>query len=101
MKKNIMLGVNSKTNRCCKLYCFVPFADLDLDNLEESDFVHGATDWEGQDEIERTLGILKMKQTGYKLTLNTPLEFSGADYDCGHEYSWRFAIDEIHELTEV
>lgn len=101
MKKNIMLGVDSKTNHCCKLACFIPFDDLDLDNLEESDFVHEATNWNGQDEIERTLGFIKMKQTGYKLTLNKPLVFTGVDYDCGHEYSWRFAVDEIHELTGV
>lgn len=100
MKKTIMLGVNSKTNRCCKLFCLVAFSSLIQEELEASDFTHSATNWCGQDDIERTLGFLKMKQTGKKLILNMPLEFTGVDYDCGHEYSWRFVVDEIHELTE-
>lgn len=101
MKKHTMLGVNSKTNRCCKLSCLIAFDNLNLDDLEESDFVHEATNWCGQDEIERTLKCIKMKQTGRKLTLTEPLRFTGVDYDCGHEYSWRFAVDEIHELVEL
>jgi hypothetical protein len=101
MKKNIMLGVNSKTNNCCRLSCLLPFDSLDPSEVEASDFVHYATNWCGQDAIERTLGFLKMKQTGRKIILNEEITFRGVDYDMGHEYSWKFGIDEIHELEEM
>ena len=101
MKKSIMLGVNSKTNYCCKLFCLMSFDQLVPEELEASDFVHDATNWNGQDEINRTLGFLNMKQTGKKIILKKPLEFAGVYFDCGHEYSWRFAVDEIHELVEL
>lgn len=99
MKKNIMLGVNSKTNNCCKLSCLLPFDSLDPSEVDASDFVHDATNWCGQDEIERTLSFIGMKQTGNKISLNKKITFFGTDYDMGHEYSWRFDVDEIHELS--
>lgn len=100
MKKNIMLGVNSKTNYCCKLACLLPFDGLVPSELEKSDFTHSSTDWCGQDEIKRTLDIIKMKQTGKKIILDKPIVFYGSDADMGHVYPWKFEVNEIHELVE-
>lgn len=101
MKKSVMLGVNSRTNHCCKLSCLISFDNLIPTELETDDFIHDASGWGGQDEINRTLMFIKMKRTGKKLILDTPLEFRGADYDWGQRYPWRFVVDEIHELTKV
>ena len=101
MKKHIMLGVNKKGNRCCQLSCLVPFDGLVVSELEASDFKHDCTNWNGCDEIQRTLEILRMKQTGKKITLDKPIVFYGSDYDWGHTYDWKFEVYEIHELTEI
>lgn len=98
MKKHLMLGVNSKTQMCCTLECLLPFEQLDEQNLEEKDFAHGATNWCGQDEIKRTLVIHGAKETGRVIKLDRPLVYSGIDHDMGHEYPWRFHVDEIREL---
>ena len=101
MKKNIMLGINSEDNNCCILHCLLPFDNLKVSELEASDFTHAATNWCGQDEVERTLSIIKMKQTGKKIKLNEKITFFGTDSDMGHTYPWEFEIDEIHELCTV
>ena len=100
MRKDIMLGVNSKSDRCCKLFCIIPFDNLVPSDIEADDFIHDSTNWCGQDEIKRTLGIIKMKQTGKKIVLDEPIVFRGRDYDMGHVYAWQFEVDEIHELEE-
>lgn len=101
MKKYTMLGVNSHSGYCCKLSCLVPFSQIDAAEVEANDFKHDATNWSGCDEINRTLGFLKMKQTGNKILLQQPITFSGVDHDHGHVYAWRFNVDEIHELEEI
>lgn len=101
MKIHTVLGVNSKTQSCCKLTCVVAFNDLNSEELEENNFVHEATNWNGQDDIDRTLGIINMKQTGKKIVLTKPLQFTGVDHDMCHTYSWQFVVDEIHELVEA
>ena len=100
MKKNIFLGVNTKTKTCCKLSCSVSFDDLVSSELESDDFVHDATNWSGQDDIKRTLDIIKMRRTNKKIILKEPLIFYGSDYDHGHSYSWKFEVDEIYELED-
>lgn len=101
MKIHTMLGVNSNTQSCCKLTCVVAFNNLISEELEENNFIHEATNWNGQDDINRTLSIINMKQTGKKIVLNKPLQFTGVDHDMCHTYSWRFVVDEIHELVEA
>lgn len=96
-----MLGVNSKENRCCKLLCIVPFDNLVPFDIEADDFIHDATNWCGQDEIKRTLRVIKMRQTGKKIILDKPIVFHGSDYDWGREFPWSFKVDEIHELEEI
>ena len=100
MKKYTMLGVNSRTNECCVLYCLIPFENLVPSELEKTDFTHESTNWCGRDEIERTLKIIKMKPTGKEIFLIRPIEFFGCDSDMGHSYSWTFKIDTIYELEE-
>lgn len=99
MKKCIMLGVNSKRNRCCELRCLIPFEKLIPSELEESDFSASPTNWGGNDDIDRTLGIIQMKQTGRKIMLDNPITFHGKDCDWGQTLPWEFKVDEIHELT--
>ena len=101
MKKDIMLGVNSKSNRCCKLLCLVPFERIVPSEVEATDFIHSATNWCGNDEIKRTLELIKMQQTGNKIILDKPIVFHGSDYDCGREDPWKFEVNEIHELEEL
>ena len=100
MQKYIMLGVNSKTNLCCKLFCLVNFDGLVPSEIEADDFSHDSTSWNGCDRINRTLEIIKMKQTGKKIILDKPIAFHGSDYDWGHNYPWKFEVYEIHELED-
>lgn len=97
MTKHTMLGVNG--NYCCILHCLLPFDELDLDKLESSDFTCNSTNWNGRDTIERTLALMKMKKTGRKYELKSPLVYMGNDYDCGHVYHWKFEVTEIWEVT--
>lgn len=98
MTKHTMLGVNG--NYCCILYCLLPFDELDLDKLESSDFMHGSTNWNGCDTIDRTLVLKRLKKTDRKHELKSPLAYKGKDYDCGHEYPWKFEVTEIWEVIE-
>lgn len=96
MKKYVMLGVNG--NCCCELFSLLSFNNLIPDEIEASDFIHDATNWCGRDDINRTLGIICMKQTGRKIILDNPIVFRGRDGDWGREYPWEFEVKEIHEL---
>lgn len=101
MKKNIMLGVNSSTNKCRVLYCLLNFDALRAPEIQSEILASKTTNWCGRDEIKRTLDIIKMKQTGRKIRLYKKITFLGSDFDMGHEYPWKFEIDEIHELEEI
>ena len=101
MKKHIFLGVNTKTNVCCILYCLLPFDMLVPDEIEKSDFGYDCTGWNGCDNIERTLSHLNRTRTGNVITLNTPIDVHGIDSDMGHEYRWTFEFTEIHETKEL
>lgn len=100
MKKHTFLGVN-KFNRCCILYCLLPFGNLVPDELVKSDFSHDCTNWCGCDDVEKTLQHLKMTPTGNKIHLKKPITFYGTDRDMGHEYPWRFQFEEIWELKNL
>lgn len=98
MKKHTMLGVNE--NKCCILECLIGFNNLDINDLTEDDFVHNSTNWNGCDEIERTLTLKGYKPTGHRIALKEPVIFRGSDSDCGNQYPWRFDVNEIWELEE-
>lgn len=91
-----MLGVNK--NKCCILTCLIPFNNLIPDEIEVSDFNHDCTNWNGCDDIERTLRFIETKQTGNVIVLDNPIVFRGVDNDWGHSYEWLFEVKEIHEL---
>jgi len=98
MVKYTMLGVNG--NNCCILKCLVPFESLknNIDSLESSDFTHDSTNWNGHDEISRTLELKKLKLGNGRMKLKNPISFEGYDSDMGHSYHWNFTINEIYEV---
>lgn len=100
MKKNMYLG-RSKSGLCCLLYSLLSFNQLKehVSELEASDFVHDATDWNGCDDEERTLRIEQIRKSGNSVTLPHPISFYGKDFDMGFTYSWRFDVAEIIEVT--
>ena len=102
MKKYIMLGINTnEKENCCILSCLLPFDKLTPSEVESSDFIHSAIDWNGRGSIEKTCEHLKMKQTGKKILLYEPIVFCGCDYDMGHKYDWKFYVNKICELKEI
>ena len=86
-----------KLRRSIKLAC--RNRDVGDEQIESNDFIHKATNWCGRDDINRTLSLINMKQTGRKIKLNKNITFHGTDSDMGHAYPWKFEIDEIHELV--
>lgn len=98
MKKHIMLGCNKKSGRCCILKCLLPFEQLVPNELESSDFEHDATNWCGNDDINRTLSIEHLKLTGRFIPLSNSIRFRGCDYDMGHTYPWTFDVTDIYEV---
>ena len=99
MKHYSYLGVNG--NKCCILNTLVSFSTLKeaVNVLEARDFLHSSTNWNGCDDIERTIELKKIILTGEKLILKTPIIFHGIDYDMGHSYNWHFTVKEIWEVV--
>lgn len=106
MKFHEFLGVNTKTNRVCILNCLCDFDELNKENskvngnIKSEYFIHRSTNWAGRDDMDRTLKIEGIKPTGRKINLAKPITFEGSDYDCGHNYSWRFTINQIWEVEK-
>lgn len=102
MKKNVFLGIDRNKQYCCILETFLTFKQMckNPEDIEQSDFVHGATNWCGKDDISRTLEIKKWKIKGDYLTLPEPLIFSGYDEDFGHRYSWKSEVAIIAQVEE-
>ena len=98
MTKHTYLGVRGSA--ACILRSLVDFDTLNThaSEIESSDFVHDATNWGGSDTVERTCKLSGFKPTGRNIRLNTPIVFSGTDYDMGHEYGWTFQVDTICEV---
>lgn len=82
----IYLGVNTKTNRCCV---------IETDGIVSH--MH-ATNWNGSDEVERTLRLMNYKVTGLKTAYNG--EYHGSDYDMGHTYDFIFHFNELWEVIK-
>ena len=101
MKKYTMLGVNTDKNTCCVLQCLLPFSWLIQSEIEKSDFSYSATNWSGNDDIQRTLAIKNLTRTGHIIKLPTPIIVHGADSDAGLEHKWTFSFDEIHETQPM
>jgi len=98
MKKYSMLGVSQDNKTCCVLECLLPFSMLNKDEIQASDFHHDSTNWNGCDEINRTMNIRNFKKTGNKIVLNKPITYYGSDSDMGQSYSWSYNVFEIWEI---
>lgn len=98
MKFYKFLGVNTETNKACVLFCLLDFDSLIGQELEARAFNHESTNWCGRDDLSRTIELKGFKPTGRKLDLAPPMVFHGTDYDCGHNYNWRFSVNQIWEV---
>lgn len=101
MKKNTFVGFNKDGSRCCLLHTFLTFNVIknNLADLEESDFVHDATCWDGCDTPERTADIAKLKLTGKRVELPRALVYVGTDVDMGVPLNWMFEVSCIAEAV--
>ena len=97
--ERIYIGCNFKRDRCCVLYTHHSFEDIQRHSkaLAVYDFKYESTDWNGNDEIKRTLKLKRLKLTGREILLPSSLTFSGADYDHGNKYSWSFQVATLLE----
>lgn len=102
MKKHTFVGITS-TGKACKLDSAYDFNQLkeNTDQIERQDFIHDSSNWSGCDDVDRALKIFKVKMTSDHIHLNTPIEISGCDYDCGHSYPWSITITDIYNTEEV
>ena len=103
MKKYTYLGIGNNRESCCILESLADFDTLanNVPDIEESDFVHSSTNWNGNDLIERTCKMQSLHLTDRIIKLETPLVFTGFDYDMGHEYGWEFTVYYIHEVRNM
>lgn len=102
MKKNLFLGIDKSGEYCCLLYTLASFETIkeNAAELDESDFVHDATNWSGCDELERTMQIKGIEPHGRPFYLPHSLEFSGEDFDMGHRYGWSFTVCKIQAVRK-
>lgn len=97
MRKNVYVGTRGKM--ACVLESIACFDNLvaHAEEVEESDFVHSATNWGGCDDLERLLGLEGLCLTGRSFKPGRNLVFCGVDYDHGVENGWHFRVDTIRE----
>lgn len=101
MKKNAYLGIDCTGKYCCILKTFLSFKQMseNAKDIEASDFLHESTNWNGRDEVKRTLKIKNWK-IDHCIILPQPIIFSGSDYDTGYEYPWTFVVASIAEVVK-
>ena len=99
MKKYKYLGHNITHDYYCLLKSPYSFNDLQIhvEKIENDDFIHVSRGWGGIISEQRFVKTV-LKNNPRRFELRTPLKFSGADYDWGHEYGWDIKIDEIIEM---
>lgn len=64
MKHHIFLGIHESRKTACILTCLLPFDQLDANDLSSQDFRHDSTNWNGCDDISRTLKLRNLRLTG-------------------------------------
>ena len=100
---NIMLGVNTKTHKCCVILSNMTFGEISrlIAEFPEADLIlkHNSTNWSGCDDISRACKVKAVKPTGNVLKRNNKIY--GVDYDHGHKNDWTFEYDEIWETVTV
>ena len=84
MKHHIFLGIHESRKTTCILTCLLPFDQLDANDLSSQDFRHHSTNWNGSDDISRTLKLSNLRLTGREIILPKPIVFRGVDPDMGH-----------------
>lgn len=100
MKHHIFLGIHESRKTACILTCLLPFDQLDANDLSSQDFRHDSTNWNGCDDISRTLKLRNLRLTGREIILPKPIVFRDVDPDMGHHYNWTYPVSIIAE-TEM
>ena len=95
--KIVALGVNSKTGKCCVIKSKASYKML-KENYDLYKVEYDSTNWCGCDDVERTLGLRKIKLTDK--SFNHKETVSGTDYDHGHDYPWTFKFDIVYEVED-
>lgn len=94
----VALAINNHSNMCCVILSKASFAML-KSNFDMFKTESDATNWNGCDEINRTLSIKSIKLTGRYF--HKKLDFYGRDSDMGHSYPWTFHADILAEVLPV
>ena len=95
--KIVALGVNSKTGKCCVIKSKASYKML-KENYDLYKVEYDSTNWCGCDDVERTLGLRKIKLTDK--SFNHKETVRGTDYDHGHDYPWTFKFDIVYEVED-
>jgi len=100
---NTMLGVNSRTRKCCILMTNLTFMELSklLGKIPDARLIFEttSTNWSGCDDIAAACKKMKLSPTGRKLKYSETLR--GSDYDHGSRHEWVFAYNEIWEVFHL
>ena len=95
MKQLVALAIDSIHNWCTCIY-----SEATYEQLKEhySLYVkeYRATDWNGCDDIERTLKLKGLRFVGTSFAHEETI--SGVDHDMGHTYPWSFTFDTVAKV---
>jgi len=72
---------------------------LNSGNYNSTPKSFSATDWNGNDDLKRTLQLCNLKVVGSKISLGKLYSYSGTDSDMGHEYYFKFVFDSLLECV--
>lgn len=97
-KKLVAVGVNTKTNECICIYSEATY-DMLKQNYGLYVKEYSATNWNGRDNLERTLRLNKLSLTANYFEHSETVR--GADQDMGHRYDWSFTFDRVCEVKRV
>lgn len=96
--KLVAVAINTKTNMCTAIYSEATYDEL-ASNFTKYYKEYRATNWNGQDQLERTLSLEGVKLTGRSFTYKGVSK--GADNDMGHVYTYEFAFDTVAEVAAI
>lgn len=97
-RRLVAIAVNTEKNLCTCIYSYATFKQLE-ENYNNLHKEYTATNWNGCDEVERTLELKNLKLTGK--TFKHMEVVVGVDHDMGHEYDWRFLFDTVMEVRKA
>lgn len=96
-KRLVAIAVNTEKNLCTCIYSYATFKQLE-ENYMIYHKDYSSTNWNGCDEVKRTLELKNLKLTGK--TFKHMEVVVGVDHDMGHEYDWRFLFDTVMEVEK-